>query len=49
VLQSPDPDADNWMTKAETCRLYELVPTQVPLVSAGNKATIQHARAGHKR
>ena len=27
TYQSPDPEADNWMTKAATCRLYELVPT----------------------
>ena len=23
---APDPEADGWMTKAETCRLYELAP-----------------------
>ena len=24
---APDPEADNWMRKAESCRLYELAPT----------------------
>ena len=24
---APDPEADNWMSKAESCRLYELAPT----------------------
>jgi hypothetical protein len=24
---APDPEADDWMRKAESCRLYELVPT----------------------
>ena len=24
---APDPEADNWMGKAESCRLYELAPT----------------------
>jgi hypothetical protein len=24
---APDPEADDWMRKAESCRLYELAPT----------------------
>ena len=24
---APDPEPDDWMRKAETCRLYELAPT----------------------
>ena len=42
---APDPEPDDWMRKAETCRLYELAPTVSPtprlfVHPAGNTGTI---------
>jgi len=55
---APDPEADDWMRKAESCRLYELAPTprpitailgKVPMLRAGDTGTIPFSMHRYER